>query len=180
MAIFRQNAARVSGYLQLLQSHTMEIRFRPTEEDGLKAMRATSMPTWGMSLFVLLLSLLFLVGVFLIDHDLPVAGWLWLALSTAIGIAVYEVPRIQVRRSLRDSPSAQGEIVVVLDGEGTLTTFPTGESRLSWAAYTKYKETGSMFLLFVSPHRCLSIPKRAMTPQQIEELRSLVKARVTR
>ena len=73
------------------------------------------------------------------------AGWLWLALSAVIGIAVYEVPRIQVRRSLRKSPSAQGEIVRVLDGEGTVTTFPTGESRLNWRAYTKYKETGSNF-----------------------------------
>ena len=102
----------------------MEIRFKPTEEDGLNAMRATSMPSWGMFLFVLLLALLFLVSIYLINHDLPVAGWLWLALSAVIGIAVYEVPRIQVSRSLRKSPSAQGEIVIVLDGEGTVTTFP--------------------------------------------------------
>jgi hypothetical protein len=123
----------------------MEIRFKPTEDDGLNAMRASSTPSWAMFLFVLLLALLFLVGIYLINHDLPVAGWLWLALSAVIGIAVYEVPRIQVRRSLRKSPSAQGEIVRVLDGEGTVTTFPTGESRLNWRAYTKYKETGSNF-----------------------------------
>ena len=158
----------------------MEIRFKPTEQDGLNVMRASSMPSWSMFLFVLLLALLFLVGIYLLNHGLPVAGWLWLALSAAIGIAVYQVPRIQVRRNLRDSPSAHGEIVITLDGEGTVTTFPTGESRLNWGAYTKYKETGSMFLLFVSPNRCMSIPKRAMTPQQIEELRGLVKARITR
>jgi hypothetical protein len=158
----------------------MEIRFKPTEDDGLNAMRASSTPSWAMFLFVLLLALLFLVGIYLINHDLPMAGWLWLALSAVIGIAVYEVPRIQVRRSLRKSPSAQGEIVIVLDGEGTVTTFPTGESRLNWRAYTKYKETGSIFLLFVSPYRYMSIPKRAMTPQEIEQLRGLLKARITR
>jgi hypothetical protein len=156
----------------------MEIRFRPTEEDGLNAMRASSIPRWSMFLFVLLLALLFLVGVYLIDHDLPVAGWLWLALSAVIGIAVYEVPRIQVRRSLKSSPSAQGEIVFVLDDQGTVATFPTGESRLEWRAYTKYKETGTIFLLFFSPYRYTSIPKRAMSPEQIEELRALLKARV--
>jgi hypothetical protein len=156
----------------------MEIRFTPTEGDGLNAMRASSMPRWSMFLFVLLLALLFLVGIYLIDHDLPVAGWVWLALSAVLGIAVYEVPRIQVRRSLRSSPSAQGEIVFVLDDKGKVATFPTGESRLEWRAYTKYQETGSIFLLFFSPYRYTSIPKRAMSPEQIEELRGLLKARI--
>jgi hypothetical protein len=158
----------------------LTIRFSPTEEDGLNAMRATSMPSWSMFLFVLLLALLFLVGIYLINHNLPVAGWLWLVMSAVIGIAVYEVPRFQVKRSLRSSPSAQGEIVLALDDEGTVATFPTGESRLNWQAYTKYKETGSMFLLFFSPYRYMSIPKRVMTPQQIEDLRALVKARIAR
>jgi hypothetical protein len=158
----------------------LTIRFRPTEEDSLNAMRATSMPSWGMFLFVLLLALLFLVGIYLINHNFPVAGWVWLGMSAVIGIAVYEVPRIQVKRSLRSSPSAQGEIVLALDDEGTVATFPTGESRFNWRAYTKYKETGSMFLLFFSPYRYMSIPKRAMTPQQVEILRALVKARIAR
>jgi hypothetical protein len=108
----------------------MEIRFGPTEGDALNAMRSSSIPRWGMFLFVLLLGLLFLVGIFLINHDFRVAGWLWLALSTAIGIGIYEVPRIQVRRSLKNNPSAQGEIVYIFDDKGSLATFPTGESHL--------------------------------------------------
>jgi len=56
-------------------------------------------------------------------------------------VAAYEVPRIQVRRSLRRNPSAEGKIVFVLDDKGTVATFPTGESRLDWRACIKYKET---------------------------------------
>jgi disulfide bond formation protein DsbB len=52
----------------------MEIRFRPTEEDALNAMRSSSMPRWAMFLFVLLLALLFVVGIFLINHDFLLAG----------------------------------------------------------------------------------------------------------
>jgi hypothetical protein len=37
-----------------------------------------------------------------------------------------------------------------------------------------------MFLLFFPPYRYTSIPKRAITPQQIEDLRTLVKARIAR
>ena len=47
------------------------------------------MPSWSMFLFVLLLALLFLVGIYLINHNLPMAGWLWLVMSAVIGIAVY-------------------------------------------------------------------------------------------
>ncbi len=163
---------------QLLQFRTMEIRFKPTEEDALNAMRASSMPGWIMFLFVLLLALLFLVGIYLINHGFLVAGWIWLALSTALGVAVYEVPRIQVRRSLKKNPSAQGDVVFVLDDKGTVVTFPTGNSRFEWRAYTKYQETETMFLLFFSQHRYTSIPKRIMSLEQIEELRGLLKARV--
>ena len=131
------------------------------------------------SYFVLFLALLFLVGIFLIDHGFPLAGWLWLAMSASIGIAVYEVPRIQVRRSLRCNPSAQGEIVYLFDDKGSVTTFATGESRLDWGAYTKYRETGALFLLFFSPYRSTSIPKRVMSPEQIKEFRGLLNARIS-
>ena len=54
----------------------LTIRFRPTEEDGLNVVRASSMPNWAMFLFVLSLALLFLVGIYLVNHNFPVAGWL--------------------------------------------------------------------------------------------------------
>jgi hypothetical protein len=81
---------------------------------------------------------------------LPLGWRLWLALSAAIGIGVYEVPRIQVRRSLKNNPSAQGEIVYIFDDKGSFATFPTGESRLDWGAYTKYQETGTTFFVVLS------------------------------
>ena len=132
-----------------------------------------------MFLFILLLGLLFLVGIYLLDHNFPVTGGLWLALSAFIGIGIYEIPRIQARRGLRSNPSAQGEIVIVFNDKGIVATFPTGESRLDWGAFTKYKETQTVFLLFYSPHRYTGIPKRVMSPEQIKELRGLLKARIS-
>jgi len=59
----------------------MEIRFKPTEDDGLNAMRASSTPSWAMFLFVLLLALLFLVGIYL----KPRSSRGWMALAGPIG-----------------------------------------------------------------------------------------------
>ena len=156
----------------------MELRYKITDEDAINAFRTSSKQPWTMFLFVLLLALMFLVGIFLVNHDLSAIGWIWLAVSAAIGIATYEVPRFQIRRSMRRNPSLLGEIVLVLSDEGTEVTFPTGKSQWQWRAYTKYKETQHLFILYMSPVRSFFIPKRILSPQQLEELRSLLKLRI--
>src|SRR6266516_3192356 len=102
----------------------MEFRFTPTEEDASNALGALPPSQWGMFLYVLLLGLLSLVGVHLIDVGFPVAGRIWFAFSFVIGFTAYEVPRIQVRRAFRSSPSMQGEIVFTFRDNGTLVKFP--------------------------------------------------------
>ena len=71
----------------------MEIRYRPTAEDGMHAMRATTQPAWALFLFVLLLGLMFLVGIYLVDHDLAGIGWTWPVLSAVLGILMYHSPQ---------------------------------------------------------------------------------------
>ena len=48
----------------------MEVRYTPTPEDALNALRASPKSTWAMFLFVLLLSLMFVVGIYPADHNL--------------------------------------------------------------------------------------------------------------
>jgi hypothetical protein len=121
---------------------------------------------------------MFLVGIFLIDHDLALIGWMWLAVSAAIGLASYEIPRLRVRRSFRNTPSAQNEICFKLSLDGTEVLFAMGKSQREWRAYTSYKENASFFLLYLSPAQYSWIPKRAMSAQQIEELRGLLIDRI--
>lgn len=78
----------------------VEIRFTPTNEDAVHAARAAASHSWTLFLFILLLGFMFLAGVFLIDHDYSLAGWLWLAVSGLMGIAVYQGPLFQARRAL--------------------------------------------------------------------------------
>jgi hypothetical protein len=121
---------------------------------------------------------MFLVGIFLIDHDLSAIGWTWLAVSAAIGIAAYEVPQIQTRRAMRRNPSIQGEIVLLISDMGIEATFATGKSELRWQAFVKCKETAQLFVLSTSPQRATYIPKRVLSSQQIEELRALLRERI--
>jgi len=95
-----------------------------------------------MFLCMLLLGLMFRAGIFLVyhalvnhdlvnhdlvNHDLASIGWMWLVRSTALGIAVYEVPRFQIRRAIKANTSLQGEIALLLNQEGTEFSYATGK-----------------------------------------------------
>jgi hypothetical protein len=119
----------------------MELRYQLTNEDITNILRASSRPLWALILFALLLGGMFAVGIYLVGHDLAEGGWIWLAISAALGIVVYALPPIQIRRELRRRPDLQGEIVLILSPVGIEVSFTTGKSQLQWRAYNKYKET---------------------------------------
>lgn len=156
----------------------MELRYTPTLEDAISVYRSVRQPGWAMLIFVLLLCLMFFVAIFLINHGFAVVGWGWLACSIAIGIATYEFPNFEVRRAFRANPSTGGQIVFSIDEHGTETSFATGRTQLKWGAYTNYRESAGFFLLYVSSARYMWIPKRAMSEQQVDELRALLRQKI--
>jgi YcxB-like protein len=168
----------VGVHRQLLQFRPMELTYKLTNEDITNMLHASSRPLWALVLFALLLAGMFAVGIYLLGHDLAEVGWFWLAISASLGIVVYAVPPIQIRRELRRRPDLQGEIILRLSPEGIEITFATGKSQLQWRAYSKYKETAHLFVLTASSSGSRFIPKRVMSPQQLEEMRALLRAQI--
>jgi hypothetical protein len=156
----------------------MELRYKLTNEDVTHILRASSRPLWALALFALLLAGMFAIGIYLIARDLAEVGWIWLAISASLGILMYAVPPIQIRRELRRRPDLQQEVVLLLSPEGIEVRFATGKSQLQWRAYSKYKETAHLFVLTASSSGSRFIPKRVMSPQQLEELRGLLRAQI--
>jgi len=50
----------------------------------------------------------------------------------------------------------------------------------NWKAYTRYVESNDTFLLYTSPALFVIIPKRVLQPEQIDEIRNLLKNNVSR
>jgi YcxB-like protein len=158
----------------------MEVRFIPSKEDVMDVLRVASMPPWGMFTFVLLLALLFVVGIYLVDHDFRTVGYVWLGMSAAVGLATYEVPRFQARRAITSNPSAHGEITYSFEEGGVNVVHPTGTSHLGWRAFTRFRETERLFLLYFSSSRYSFLPKRVMSSEQAKELREILGSRIGR
>jgi hypothetical protein len=71
-----------------------------------------------------------------------------------LSFAMYEIPRFRAQRDLARNPSARGEITYCFEEDEVTVTHPTGTSRLQWRAFTKFSETQTLFLLFVSGSSC--------------------------
>jgi hypothetical protein len=123
---------------------------------------------------------LFLLGLSWASHGYETAGVLCLISSIGIAIVGYEVPQLRQRKLFRTNKAVQGERTVTVDQKGITVSLPLGQSQYEWRAFTRYSETKTSFLLFISPQQVsFWIPKRAMPAAQIDELRGILKMGIT-
>jgi YcxB-like protein len=159
----------------------VELRFSAEAQDYENAHRSSprQVRTWEILYFALTFVPLFFAGVGLVGAGFPLAGWVCVGLSITIAIATYEIPRVRRRRQFRTSPSAAEERVIKINETGVATVSPNVSAQYGWQAFTRYRETDLSFLLFGSPYVAgVWIPKRVMSPEQIEELRGILNARL--
>lgn len=165
----------------MLNSRPVELRFSLNEEDYENAARSSPRhgQVWNTFQFILTFVPLFVIGAGLVDFGFSVAGWLCIGLALSIAFAVYEVPRARRRRQFRTTPSATAERALSINEKGIAATSPNGTAHYGWQAFTRYRETDLSFLLLTSPYKVsVWIPKREMSPQQIEELRHILAVRL--
>jgi hypothetical protein len=156
----------------------MEIRFTPIPEDADHLLHVNRGSSWDQFLYILLLAVLFFIGTYLVQNHYPVAGAVWLALSVLIALGMYEIPRRRARRAVAQNAFAQGEIFLTVDERGVAAVFPTGSSQVEWRAYTSHKETSQLFLLRSGSGRWTYLPKRVLSPKEVQELRELLRKNV--
>ena len=158
----------------------VEVRFTATYEDLRDVLRSSLVPrsTWYTFIAISFLFLLFLVGIYLIDQGLAAVGYTWLVISALMGLALYEVPRIQQRHAMSRNPFVQGEITVSFQDDGVSTVYSAGKSQVEWRALSEFKETSRSFLLFFSPSKYTFIPKRVMSQEEIDKVRGILQSHI--
>jgi YcxB-like protein len=80
-----------------------------------------------------------------------------------------------MRQMFRASPFVKGEWVLTINHEGIAATYPDVITRYQWRAFSQFREMEGLFVLFISPYRVgCWIPKKAMSAEQIDELRQIL------
>jgi YcxB-like protein len=163
----------------------MEISYQLTEDDyrqGYKAFRRRkTFSLWAtrigwVLLFLALAEALFasIFGFFGFDRSLPDLALLW-GLVAFWAYCLWYAPRYAARKMMKGSPSASLPHTAQMSEDGLYFRTSAGESRLTWNLIIGWVEVERVFALFPSPLTFFPIPKRAMTDQQQDELRSLLK-----
>ena len=149
LSLGRRGIDKILVYGSKIQTYTQDLI------DRSRAVKSSSLYTW---LFFVSLSLLFLVGVFLIDHGFEIAGWLWLVRPLRLEL-VCTGGLCLAKRMLKSDRRLQGEITVRFDEHGVESEYANGRSSLDWTGFTGYKENAKSFLLFTSEYHCTLVPK---------------------
>ena len=164
----------------------MDIVYELTERDFIEALLAhrqrTPFKKWSLRLFTLFvfgtLGLSLLVLAFRPNEETFLNIKPMLIFAPLWGLFVWGAPRLSARIQYRKQPSAHGQKSVLFDGWGVHGKWKGGTSEVEWQNYLRYVESKSLFILYQSPILFSFVPKRAMTPEQISELRALVQQNI--
>jgi hypothetical protein len=84
-------------------------------------------------------------------------------------------PWLIVKRIFMKQPSLQGPRTLLLDEAGVHLAWTSGKSDLEWNNFVRKLEGKNQFLLYTSPVFFLAVvPKRAFTPGQLSEFRTVL------
>jgi hypothetical protein len=86
-------------------------------------------------------------------------------------------PRLSVR-SLQRTPFYQGKVRIQVNDSGTRFEYVTGDSNTQWSGYIRFLETKNLFMLYVSKVMFRPIPKRALSLEQVSELREVLQKKI--
>jgi hypothetical protein len=165
----------------------MTIEFQFTLDDYRNAFRAhfskgaSPFTRWTLRLGVWFGAFLLLIGiVFVITGQRTInvlwppfllgALWIWLGMGGSY--------RFSARNQFTKNPSLRQPRRVDFNQDGLKTDAGVASSQHSWKAYVRCVESNACFLLYTSPACFNIIPKRALQPEQLSELRQLLQANI--
>jgi len=164
----------------------MEISYQLTEDDyrqGYKAFRRRkAFSLWNARTGWVVLSFLALAESIFVSISGFAKGfpslllfWGWVAFWA---YCMWYAPRYAARKMIKGSPSASLPHTAQISEDGLYFRTSADESRMAWNLIIGWVEVERVFALFPSPLTFFTIPKRAMTNQQEDELRSFLKNNV--
>ncbi len=163
----------------------LEFQFPFDRREWAQASRAILLVTirrlwWLYGLFVLVFLAVAVIPIvqFLLGQE-PFAQAAFSALPWAVLLVfwvslVYYLPTWIARRIERKYPSFAGQQVRTFSPSGLRWVSPGSTQEYQWSAVYRVVETGSFLLFFLTMSAAQFVPKRAMTPEQLLQLRAMI------
>jgi hypothetical protein len=98
-------------------------------------------------------------------------------LVVSIGYKVVMLP-LWIDRDFRKHPNFAREELLRIDEDGLHGSNEIGQGEKRWLAYTEYRETKNLFILYLGARLFEVIPKRAFSSTQLDEFRQLLRRKL--
>lgn len=89
-------------------------------------------------------------------------------------------PWISAKRQFTGTPSAQLPMTVEASDEGLVVETAHANSKVSWSAYVAWAEGKSVFVVLPQPRIYVPIPKRALSSEQLDQFREILRRNIGR
>lgn len=160
----------------------MELDYQCSISDYREAMFSHMRRPLGSSLAVLWGVIFLIIAI----TTVATRGWSGLAILVLISGLFCVLPlafrvwqRFWVERDFRNHPGFAEKVHLSVDGEELRTEGQLGRREEKWAAFTKYRETENLFVLYEGARLLRVFPKRAFASEQLREFRDLLASKIT-
>jgi hypothetical protein len=113
----------------------------------------------------------------------PYAAFFYICVAVVIAIPFYQyffAATVFARKAYAAQKTLQHPMRVSWSEGGFKSTAEQGEWTIPWADYLKWTEDSKVILLFQGPRLFNMVPKRVLTPAQIDDLRQMLAANIKR
>ena len=129
------------------------------------------------ALSALFIALLWIFAIFDGDFVLAIIGT---AFFVALLILRVFLSRRRIAKQLASTQFFAGPIRAEIDDSGIRMLYSTGDSFTKWEGHLDWKETDTLYVLFLSRIFMRAYPKRAFSPQNESIFRRLLDSRIQR
>ncbi len=128
----------------------------------------------------------FLIGALVVAQGIVGFGLKWNGglCILLIGLGFYLIssalflgPR-RVKKEYAKYPDHASEKLMEFSEEKILCQSSLGKSEMDWARFSRFIETDQLFVLLAPPRFLLTVPKRAIIPNEFDPLRELLRRKL--
>ena len=96
----------------------------------------------------------------------------------AVVLLCRSVMPVWISKDFRKNPNFSRETHLLIDEEGVHSRNEIGQGHKKWIAYSRYRETANLFLLYLGARSFEAIPKRAFANSELDEFRQLLRRKL--
>jgi hypothetical protein len=157
----------------------MQVNYELTQKDFYESLLAhrklKPISPWFVRIVVVLACILVGAATF-VHREMPTSPMLLLSLIL-IPLSLFltwGVPWLSARTQFGKQPAAQGPHTMLLDSSGVHEKGSGVTSDIEWRNLIRWTESKNQFLLYTSPASFNCVPKRVMTPAEVNEFRAML------